>query len=289
MVIHKWKVWVVRIAFLCGLLIISSTLQTEAATKNSWTVKVNNEYKAKLVKKKDQWYLQSTSIQMKNKKGTERIAYLSIPSNVGLASGYYYFWTDGRIDKRKKFHDHDTKIGTTRFKGSYYFGETAGRLKQTAGWIVFKGKKLALNKNGKLHTNRWYKGYYLTEHGTIAANRKISCTLYVDAEGKKCAKEEVKLRKMRIKINEKLKGYSGNWSVYVKDLKTGDVVSINETSMYPASVIKLFVMEAVYGGAAEKKISLNSYVNGLLDSMITISDNESYNELVRTVGQGSFA
>ena len=272
MVIHKWKVWVVRIAFLCGLLIISSTLQTEAATKNSWTVKVNNEYKAKLVKKKDQWYLQSTSIQMKNKKGTERIAYLSIPSNVGLASGYYYFWTDGRIDKRKKFHDLDTKIGTTRFKGSYYFGETAGRLKQTAGWIVFKGKKLALNKNGKLYTNR-----------------KISGTLYVDAEGKKCAKEEVKLSKLRIKINEKLKGYSGNWSVYVKDLKTGDVLSINETSMYPASVIKLFVMEAVYAGAAEKKISLNSYVNGLLDSMITISDNESYNELVRTVGQGSFA
>ena len=38
-----------------------------------------------------------------------------------------------------------------------------------------------------------------------------------------------------------------------------------------------------------KKSSLNSYVNGLLDSMITISDNESYNELVRTVGRGSFA
>ncbi|MFR4299350.1 MAG: serine hydrolase [Blautia faecis] len=289
MVIHKWKVWVVRIAFLCGLLIISSTLQTEAATKNSWTVKVNNEYKAKLVKKKDQWYLQSTSIQMKNKKGTERIAYLFVPSKAGLASGYYYFWADGRIDKRKKFHTLDTKIGTTRFKGSYYFGETAGRLKQTAGWIMFKGKKLALNKNGKLYTNRLYKGYYLTEDGTIATNRKISSTLYVDVEGKKCAKEEVKLSRLRTQINEKLKTYSGNWSVYVKDLKTGDVLSINETSMYPASVIKLFVMEAVYAGAAEKKISLNSYVNGLLDSMITISDNESYNELVRTVGQGSFA
>ena len=154
---------------------------------------------------------------------------------------------------------------------------------------MFKGKKLALNKNGKLYTNRWYKGYYLTEHGTIATNRKISGTLYVDAEGKKCAKEEVKLSKLRIKINEKLKGYRGNWSVYVKDLKTGDVLSINETSMYPASVIKLFVMEAVYAGAAEKKISFSSYVNTLLDSMITISDNESYNELVRTVGQGSFA
>ena len=92
MVIYKWKVWVVRIAFSCGLLIIiSPTLQTEAATKNSWTVKVNNEYKAKLVQKKDQWYLQSTSIQMKNKKGTERIAYLSIPSN-GTCQWLLLFW-----------------------------------------------------------------------------------------------------------------------------------------------------------------------------------------------------
>ena len=80
MVIHKWKVWVVRIAFSCGLLIISPTLQTEAATKNSWTVKVNNEYKTKLVKKKDQWYLQSTSIQMKNKErdGKNHISFNSI-------------------------------------------------------------------------------------------------------------------------------------------------------------------------------------------------------------------
>ena len=50
---------------------------------------------------------------------------------------------------------------------------------------MFKGKKLALNKNGKLYTNRWYKGYYLTEDGTIVTNRKISSTLYVDVEGKK--------------------------------------------------------------------------------------------------------
>mgnify|MGYP000158109593 CR=1 FL=1 len=125
MVIHKWKVWVVRIAFLCGLLIISSTLQTEAATKNSWTVKVNNEYKAKLVKKKDQWYLQSTSIQMKNKKGTERIAYLLYHPKAGLASGYYYFWADGRIDKEKKIlHTLDNrKLGLHVLKAPIILGK----------------------------------------------------------------------------------------------------------------------------------------------------------------------
>ena len=89
------------------------------------------------------------------------------------------------------------------------------------------------------YTNRYVQRLLSDRHGTIATNRKISGTLYVDAEGKNAAKEEVKLNKLRIKINEKLKGYSGNWSVYVKDLKTGDVLSINETSMYPASVIKL--------------------------------------------------
>ena len=56
----------------------------------------------------------------------------------------------------------------------------------------------------------------------------------------------------------------------------------------PASVIKLFVMEAVYAGAAEKKISLSSYVNTLLDSMITISDNESYNEFGSDCRTGQF-
>ena len=123
MVIHKWKVWVVRIAFLCGLLIISSTLQTEAATKNSWTVKVNNEYKAKLVKKKDQWYLQSTSIQMKNKKGTERIAYLFVPSKAGLASGYYYFWQMGELTKEKNFILLIRKLGLHVLKAPIILGK----------------------------------------------------------------------------------------------------------------------------------------------------------------------
>ncbi|MBQ7372888.1 MAG: hypothetical protein IJW67_13600 [Blautia sp.] len=41
-------------------------------------------------------------------------------------------------------------------------------------------------------------------------------------------------------------GYSGSWSVYVKDLKNGGTILINDTSMYPASTIKAFVMASTY-------------------------------------------
>lgn len=123
MVIHKWKVWVVRIAFLCGLLIISSTLQTEAATKNSWTVKVNNEYKAKLVKKKDQWYLQSTSIQMKNKKGTERIAYLFVPSKAELPVAIIISGQMGELTKEKNFILLIRKLGLHVLKAPIILGK----------------------------------------------------------------------------------------------------------------------------------------------------------------------
>ena len=56
-------------------------------------------------------------------------------------------------------------------------------------------------------------------------------------------------------------GYSGEWSVYVKNLKTGDVISINDKAMRPASVIKLFAMAGTYDSIKNgriKKISFQS-------------------------------
>ena len=287
--VHKCKSWFVRLAILCGVLFLTPHVNVQAASKKSWTVKVNKQYQAKLLKKGSQWYLQSADVQMKELKATERVAYLSISSKSGLKSGYYYFYSNGKLDKRKKFHTLDTRIGTVTFQGTYYFGETSGRLKQKAGVYTISGKKYGLDKWGKMMTDRWYKGCYFLSNGTMAKSMHISETLYVDGDGKKCTKEEVNLGSLKRKIQNAIKGYSGSWSVYVKDLKTGDVISINETSMYPASVIKLFVMEATYASAAEKRTSLNSSTKSLLRSMITVSDNESYNALVRKVGKGSFA
>ena len=288
-IVHKWKLWSLCLVIMCGILFFLPVVQTEASSKNSWSVKINNQYRGKIIRKGNEWYLQCTGVQMQKLKAAKRVAYMDVSSKSGFNSGYYYFCKDGRIDTRKKFHKLDTKIGTLRFKGSYYFGDASGRLWQKAGWITIKGKKLALNKNGKLYTNRWYKGYYLTANGTIATSQMVSEYVYVNEEGRKCAKEEVRLGNLKKKLQSTINGYSGSWSVYVEDLKTGDILSINETSMYPASVIKLFVMEAIYVSGSEKRISLNGTVKSLLNSMIKVSDNECYNELVRTLGIGSFS
>lgn len=83
----------------------------------------------------------------------------------------------------------------------------------------------------------------------------------------------------------------GKWSVYVKNLDTEDEISINPQEMYAASLIKLFVMESSFAHM-EELIENDSLYSGdenvsretiaeTLNAMITVSDNESYNEMVR--------
>lgn len=83
----------------------------------------------------------------------------------------------------------------------------------------------------------------------------------------------------------------GEWSIYVKDLSTGHTISINPQEMYAASLIKLFVMESSFYHMDELIENAGVY-NGdpavgkeqiaeTLAAMITVSDNEAYNEMVR--------
>ena len=132
-----------------------------------------------------------------------------------------------------------------------------------------------------MYTNRWASGYYLKENGQIAKNMQTPDGYYVDCDGHKCKKEEMSLSSLKKQLEAMIQGYSGEWSVYVKDLKTDDIISINDKSMKPASVIKLFTMAATYDSIRNGRIKKDGNVNSLLNDMITVSDNESYNELVR--------
>lgn len=80
-------------------------------------------------------------------------------------------------------------------------------------------------------------------------------------------------------------GYSGNWSVYVKNLSNGEVISINENPMESASLIKLFIMGAVMEQIHNGTLEETETIDRLLHEMITVSDNEAANELVRCLSE----
>ena len=80
---------------------------------------------------------------------------------------------------------------------------------------------------------------------------------------------------------------NGTWSVYVCNLMKNTEGTIDDQQMQAASLIKLFIMGAVY----ENFDSLcDTYgadsVNNYLNPMITVSDNDAANQLVNMLGYG---
>lgn len=76
-------------------------------------------------------------------------------------------------------------------------------------------------------------------------------------------------------------GYEGTWSIYVKDLATEDTISLHDESMEAASLIKLYIMGAVMEQIQLGNVEQTDQIDSLLNEMITVSDNEASNELVR--------
>lgn len=52
-------------------------------------------------------------------------------------------------------------------------------------------------------------------------------------------------KELKTELTRRINSYSSKWSVYLKDLTTGNVISINERAQESASLIKLYVMGAV--------------------------------------------
>lgn len=96
------------------------------------------------------------------------------------------------------------------------------------------------------------------------------------------------LSKLQGLLEGSVRGYAGNWEIYVKDLKTGNYCLTADKSVSSASLIKTFVMAGVYEQVEKGILQEDTYLKELLDAMITVSDNDAYNELVSTLGSGDF-
>ena len=116
----------------------------------------------------------------------------------------------------------------------------------------------------------------------------------VDETGKVQGLDALGIENLEPQLASAVSGYDGNWSVYVKDLETGDEIILNDEQMYSASLIKAFVMAKTFqdmdlvlkNEAKQMKTdaeaeTVQAKVDNLLANMITVSDNESCNELGR--------
>ena len=119
----------------------------------------------------------------------------------------------------------------------------------------------------------------------------LTLPVSAQAAGKtKKAKAQVKMNRLKKQVTSYIKkscpisanGQSSStaWSVYVKDLKTGAKFTINDKSFFSASTIKLYAMATAYDQAKKKKLNLSPYLESQIRSMINVSSNDAFNNLV---------
>ena len=191
-----------------------------------------------------------------------RVYYLDNYScNGKLYDGYYYFDKYGRLDPEPGIHVLSQACAGRVFEGLYYFGESDGRLSSAAGV-----------------TDR---GFSYGEDGRVVQNSR--------KEGR-----ESLLQLLKRELTKVVRSYGGVWDICIRDLESGAELQIGTGPVYAASLIKPFVMARTFQEMDSillhmaAKLSLppedpqvKEAVDSLLHRMITVSDNEAYNELVR--------
>ena len=91
------------------------------------------------------------------------------------------------------------------------------------------------------------------------------------------------------KIRNTVSSYNGTWSVYIGNLSTGQALIVGDRPMKSASVMKLFIMAAVYDQIDQGNLERTEETVSLLRSMIKDSSNEAANRLLLKLGDGSYA
>ena len=87
-------------------------------------------------------------------------------------------------------------------------------------------------------------------------------------------------------LNALIAGFGGEYSIYVKNLTTQEYMVINEKRCVPASLLKLFVMAAVFEQIEQGVLEQTPQIDTWLRNMIVVSCNDSHNHLLSALGNG---
>lgn len=201
--------------------------------------------------------------------------------------GYYMVGNLGKLSAAPQVRYMDNlAMGVVSFDGYYFFDEY-GKLVTDPGVHHVK-----MFSNGVFFDGDYYFG---GTNGLLVQEEGVTQDGYVlDENGKVLDYQEPDIYSLKPQLEEMLSQYQGIWSVYVKNLDTGEEIVVNDQPLYSASLIKPFVMAVTYANMDavlenEAKLlntdpgnsSVKAKVDDLIWNMITVSDNESTNELVR--------
>lgn len=314
----------IKILLASALLTMGTVLPTYGA-ENGSLVTVTEESQIKpLMDGSGKYLLKSDGFYCLNADGTKDAApavhYFDHAEIDGtILNGYYYHASDGRFTAGNGGIVHLSQItcGETVFDG-FFMTQNLGKMSaapqiryldnETIDGFTFNGYYY-FNKNGRLVTEKGihelsmscagqvFEGFYYFggENGVLVqAEGTTPEGLPMDAAGKVVELDDLGMDTLKPQLESMISGYTGTWSVYVKNLCTGEEILLNNQPLYSASLIKVFTLAAAYDNMDKVRVSegqmLNSDPNGdtvriklndLLWNMIAVSDNESYNEVVR--------
>lgn len=89
---------------------------------------------------------------------------------------------------------------------------------------------------------------------------------------------------LKAMLEEMMSKYDGDWSLYFSDYETKNSFSINNHQVYSASLVKLFVIQAVYEMISSGQMKDSNEIEELLRRMITYSDNDAWMSITRRIG-----
>lgn len=126
-----------------------------------------------------------------------------------------------------------------------------------------------------------------TEQGTLSPSSENSDSVFGGTSASDEPVTDEALQTLLNQIQGQLPADNGSWSVFVSDLINETEGSINDQTMQAASLIKLYIMGAIYENYDQ---IIGQYgkdsVDSNLHSMITVSDNDAANTLTTYLGGG---
>ena len=190
----------------------------------------------------------------------------------------YCFDSDGYMVHG--FHDEDGE--------RYYFDEEG---KMVSGKQKIGSHMYLFDKEGKMQKGLHEvdgKKYFLQEDGKMIVDQQIpyeNHTYVKFNEAGEFVDIVPNIDFLQKEIESIASKYSGNISIYFKDLQSDASFYINPQVYYPCCMIKVSALATVMEQIELGNIAYDPHAF-YIENMITISDNTSFNRMMKAIGQG---